>query len=98
MSKHTDKFMRVMNAILLDCDKATLYATQHEMKQLGCVKRMQLKMHLATCELCRTFVKQSKIINDQVGVFQKVDETNLKLHLSGPQKEKIQKIIDAYLK
>jgi len=97
MSKLSDKLMRGMNAIMLDCDKATLYATQNEMKQLGCIKRIQLKIHLATCELCRAFVKQSKIINRQVNVLKAVDEKNLKLHLTGPQKITLQKTIETYL-
>lgn len=86
-----------MNAILLDCDKATLYATQQEMKQLGCIKKIQLKMHLAKCDLCRAFVKQTKIINDQVNTFRTVDNTNFKIHLTDLQKDRLQKAINIYI-
>jgi len=89
--------MRSMNAIMLDCEKATLYATQNELKSLGCIKRMQLKMHMATCVLCRTFVKQSKIIINQTNAYKEIDSTKLKTHLSEIQKDRLNKTINNYL-
>jgi Fe2+ or Zn2+ uptake regulation protein len=97
MNKLKDNVMRAMNAIMLDCEKATLYATQNELNSLGCVKRIQLKMHMATCVLCRTFAKQSKIIIRQTSSYKEIDSTNLKIHLSEIQKDRLNKTIDNYL-
>lgn len=97
MSKIKEYLMKGMSAVMLDCEKATLYATQNEMKQLGCVKKIQLKMHIASCELCRTFVKQSQIITRQINVLKEIDDDNLKEHLTNQQKEKLQETVESYL-
>lgn len=97
MSKLKDTWIKGMNAIMLDCDKATLYAAKNEMNQLGCIKRMQLKMHLASCELCRTFIKQSQIISSQVKALKDIDDSEFKLHLSESQKGRLKLAINEQL-
>lgn len=87
-----------MNMVMLDCDHATYLVTRKEYDKLPCMKRMQLKMHLATCKLCRTFSKQSKIISDQIDAIKEADSVNYDLHLSPPQKKHLQEAIEVNLK
>ena len=86
-----------MSAIMLDCEKATLYATKSEFQSLGCVRRVQLKIHLVTCEFCRSFVQQSKIITKQLHVMKDIDPENLELHLTQKQKEDLRETVESHL-
>ncbi len=97
MSKIKEIIGKGMNAIMLDCEKATMYATRNEVEGLGCIKRIQLKMHLTTCKLCRSFVEQSKIISSEVTSIKEIDESNLKVHLTEQQKEHLQETVESNL-
>ena len=90
--------MKSMNSIMLDCDNATYLVTKQEFDKLSCVKRMQLKMHLASCKFCRVFAQQSKIINKQIEEIRNINESDPEVHLSHEQKEEIQEVIDTTLK
>ncbi len=88
--------IRGMDAIMLSCEEATYLITKSEMTKVGCIKRMQLKMHLAGCELCRRFKIQSDFIDENL-----VNLENLKLNNASPnrelpkeKKEELQKICD----
>ena len=74
--------IRGMDAIMLSCDEATYLITKSEMTKVGCIKRMQLKMHLAGCELCRRFKIQSDFIDSNL-----INIENLKLNNQNPKKE-----------
>lgn len=78
--------MKGMHMIMLDCDQATYLASKSEIVKLGCTQRMQLKMHLFSCKLCKNFVKQSKIIDEQVNKLKAIDDKNLLIHLTEKQK------------
>ena len=95
MNKAKEIMMKGMKAIMLDCDKATFYATKKETEKLGYVKRMQLKMHLVSCKLCRSFVEQSKIISTEINSIKEIDETNLSIHLTTQQKDKLQDTVES---
>lgn len=97
MSKLKEIFAKGMNAIMLDCDQATLYATKNDFKSLSCLQRMQLKMHLASCKFCKNFVEQSKIITNEVNVIKEIDEKNLQIHLTEQQKESLQETVESNL-
>ena len=90
--------MKGMNSIMLDCEHASSLVTKSEFVKLSCIKRMQLKMHLASCKFCRAFADQSKIINSQLEDIKNIDEDNLNEHLTHEQKEEIQETLDATLK
>ena len=90
--------MKGMNSIMLDCEHASSLVTKIEFVKLSCIKRMQLKMHLASCKFCRAFADQSKIINSQLDDIKNIDEDNLNEHLTHEQKEEIQETLDATLK
>lgn len=95
MTSLKDIIGKGMNMVMLDCDKATMYATQNDFKSLGCIKKMQLKMHLASCKLCRSFVEQSKIITNEINSIKVIDESNLTEHLTKEQKENLQETVES---
>lgn len=88
--------MKGMGAIMLDCDKATLYATKYEFHSLSCIKKIQLKMHMASCKFCRSFVKHSKILTEEINSVKEIDGTNLTHHLTEEQKEHLQETVESY--
>lgn len=98
MSKIKELYIKGMNAIMLDCDQAVMYATKKEFKSLNCIHRMQLKMHLAGCKFCKTFVDQSDIITNQLREINVIDENNLKIHLTEKQKEHLAETVESNLK
>lgn len=87
-----------MNAIMLDCDQAIMYATKKEFKSLNCLHRLQLKMHLAGCKFCKSFVEQSDVISKQLNEIKEIDENNLRIHLTEKQKERLTETVESNLK
>ena len=83
-----------MDKIMLNCYHATLLATNDSLEKIGCVKKVQLQMHILGCKLCRSFVKQSKFIDDQLNGNKIIDSEELKMHLSVDQKERIQTVVE----
>lgn len=98
MSKIKELYVKGMNAIMLDCDQAVMYATKKEFKSLNFIHRMQLKMHLAGCKFCKTFVEQSDVISKQLNEIKEIDENNLKIHLTEKQKEHLTETVESNLK
>lgn len=90
--------MRGMDRIMLNCDQATLLATKDSVDKIGCVKRVQLQMHLMGCKFCRTFVKQSEQISEQLNKEKQIDPNEYKLHLTVVQKEMLQTSIKKNIK
>lgn len=90
--------MKGMNSIMLDCEHASSLVTKSEFVKLSCIKRVQLKMHLASCKFCRAFADQSKIITRQLDDIKNIDEDHLKEHLTNKQKEEIQETLETTLK
>jgi len=85
--------MKGMSKIMLDCNKATLLITKGEFEQLGCVNKLKLKMHLASCKFCRNFAEQSKYISTRLNDLKSIDPNKLKLHLTDEQKNRMNKTI-----
>ena len=81
--------------IMLTCEEATFLITKSEVEDLGCIKKMQLKMHLAGCSLCRRFKLQSDIINQSLKHLEHLngDHTH-NYHLPEKKKEELQEIIE----
>mgnify|MGYP001550721005 CR=1 FL=1 len=94
MSKMKDIMMKGMNKVMLDCDHATLLAVRAESEKVGCVKKMQLRMHLMGCKLCRAFVKQNKIISEQVNEMKTIDPANFEVELSPKQVDNLKKVVE----
>lgn len=87
-----------MDKIMLNCDQATLLATKDSFEKIGCVKKFQLQMHLLGCKFCRSFVKQSKFIDEQLKGNKITDHEELNLQLSVNQKERIQSVVEENIK
>lgn len=90
--------VRGMDAVMLSCEEATYLITKSEFAKVGCIKRMQLRMHLAGCELCRRFKIQSEIIDKSLNTLE-----NIKLHqeesfskLSSEKKNEMEELIAKY--
>ncbi len=84
-----------MEKIMLDCDQATYLITKSEFERLGCIQKMQLKMHLAYCKFCRRFAQQNKIISETLNDLKQIDSEHLHIHLSEKQQEKLKKTIES---
>jgi len=55
-----------------------------------------LKMHLMGCKFCRTYSKQSNLINKQMDNMKELDTNNLLLHLTGEQKNRLQQTVEKH--
>lgn len=94
MSKMKKILMKGMNDVMLSCDSATYLITRNEYDKVNCLKRMQLKMHLAGCKYCRRFAEQSKYITAQLNKLKNPETQKLSIFLSDKQKKKINSAIE----
>jgi hypothetical protein len=51
------------SSLLLHCKKATEMVEQNDFVKLSFMQNVQLKFHLAICSACKTYYKQSMVIN-----------------------------------
>jgi hypothetical protein len=98
MSKLKETMVKSMDKIMLNCDQATLLVTKAGVDKIGCVKNIQLRMHLMGCKFCRTFARQSELIADQLNKDKVIDSEKLKVHLSVDQKDRMQSVIETNIK
>jgi len=85
-----------MDKIMLNCEEATFLITKSEIAKISCIKKLQLKMHLAGCSFCRRFKLQSEFINNNLQTLEQMklnQETDFN-KLPKEKKEEIQHIID----
>ena len=94
MSGIKKHIIKGMHKVMLDCDTATLFVTKREYVDLGCIDKMKLSMHLATCKYCRQFAKQSKDISNQIAQINNTELNNLSHQLSDEQKNNIIKEVE----
>jgi len=59
--------MKVLNAIILNCEKASLYIQKNQEGTLDLKGRVQLRLHLMVCKFCRAYEKQSQKLNELIG-------------------------------
>lgn len=71
--------MNILSMLLHSCDKATLLAERAGHNPLGPMESFRLWVHMRICGGCRTFEKQSKILDDclQKRVAAETDTTEL---------------------
>ncbi len=94
MSKMKKILMKGMNNVMLSCDTATYLITRNEFEKIHCLKKMQLKMHLAGCKYCRRFAEHSKYISEQLKKFRDPETQKLSVSLTETQKKKINTAIE----
>jgi len=86
--------IRGMDAVMLNCDEATYLITKSELTQIGCIKRVQLKMHLMGCDLCRRFNLQNDFINENLDQLETHHQTHLSQELPTEKKDELQSIVE----
>jgi len=92
-----EMMIKGMDKIMLDCEQATYLITKSEMEDIGLVKRIQLKMHLAGCKFCKRFKIQSDLIDHSLRTLEHIklheEDKNSALKLRDEKKEELQKVI-----
>ena len=92
-----EMMIKGMDKIMLDCEQATYLITKSEMEDIGLVKKIQLKMHLAGCKFCYRFKIQSDLIDQSLRTLEHIklheEDKNSALKLREEKKEEIRKII-----
>lgn len=58
--------MNEFEKIAYNCRKATLLIEKKQLARLTLRERMELKIHLAGCSVCKLFQQQSVLINKQI--------------------------------
>lgn len=85
--------MNELKKILYNCRKATYLIEKQQIGRITLREKMELKIHLTGCSICKTFQRQSILINHMVKNLFKTDhQTELKL--DDKFKSHLQKRID----
>lgn len=72
--------MNGLKKIIYNCRQATYLIEKKQLTSLSVRERLELKIHLAGCSMCRLFQKQSILINTMVQqLFKSNGQTELKL-------------------
>jgi hypothetical protein len=79
--------------IAYNCRKATLLIEKQQITSITLREKLELKIHLAGCSICKTFMLQSVAINKMVhDLFHSPNRTDLKL--DEQFKEELQEVIN----
>lgn len=60
---------KLMNTLVLSCKEATELVEKREVTALTSRQRLQLKIHLWICSACRSYAKQSHLMNKMLERF-----------------------------
>jgi hypothetical protein len=72
--------MDELTKIAYNCKKATFLIEKQEIGEITLREKLELKIHLAGCKVCRVFQEQSTAINRMVkDLFHHHDAENIKL-------------------
>ncbi|MEA1786739.1 hypothetical protein U1E44_11595 [Arenibacter sp. GZD96] len=79
---------RIMNMLFLSCKQATALVEKKQVTTLSLLERIQLKMHIWMCSACRSYEKQSLLMNSlmQRMVSRSKEELN---HMDEAAKKKV---------
>jgi hypothetical protein len=58
--------MNKLKKVQYNCHKATFLIEKRTMKPLSFFEKLELRIHLAGCSVCRTYQKQSAVIGEMV--------------------------------
>ncbi len=88
--------MNELKKIQYNCRKATYLIEKQLIDRITAREKLELRIHLVTCSICRTFQRQSLVINQMVrSLFDSNNTAALKLDKE--YKKKLQKQIDDLL-
>lgn len=79
----------MMKQLILSCKKATWLISLKEEGKLSFIQRIQLRMHLAVCSMCKLFEKQTLFISKNARHLHEHSHTPL----SSDSKERMSKVI-----
>ena len=69
-----------LKEIVYNCRKATYLIEKRQLGSITLREKLELQIHLAGCSVCKTFLKQSVLINKMVhDLFQSTSVKELKL-------------------
>lgn len=85
---------KLMNLLVLSCQKATLLIEKGHVQPLGFMDRIQLNMHLKICKHCSNYQKQSLLIENVLNANKPKNIPLNNLKLSEQSKIRITKAID----
>lgn len=68
-----------LKKIAYNCKKATFLIEKQQIGKITELEKMELKLHLAGCSICITFMQQSTVINQMAKKLFLVNFTTLKL-------------------
>ena len=84
-----------LKSIAYNCRKATYLIEKQQIGKITMREKLELKIHLAGCSICVTFMKQSKLINQMARNLLSSGPAALKLDES--YKKKLRERIDDHL-
>ena len=84
-----------LKKIAYNCKKATYLIEKQQIAKITLREQLELKIHLAGCSICVTFMQQSAVINQMAHKMFHPDKADLKLE--DDFKMKLQKRIDDQL-
>ncbi|MFC0515774.1 hypothetical protein ACFFGT_16250 [Mucilaginibacter angelicae] len=88
--------MDELTKIAYNCKKATYLIEKQDIGEITLREKLELKIHLAGCKVCRVFQQQSIAINRMVkNIFHHHDAENIKL--DDEFKNELQHLIDEQL-
>jgi hypothetical protein len=89
--------MNRLDKIAYNCKQATFLIEKKQIQSLTFREWLELNIHLAGCSVCRTFQRQSKLINRWVQeIFRAAQQTER--HLDETFKEELQERIEEELR
>ncbi|MBB5438104.1 hypothetical protein HDC92_001779 [Pedobacter sp. AK017] len=89
--------MNELQKIQYNCRKATYLIEKQEIGHITVREKLELKIHLMTCSICKTFQQQSVVINNMVrNLFYLDGQTNMKLdeNFKKELQKRINKLLD----
>ncbi|MDP2388087.1 MAG: hypothetical protein Q8M29_17055 [Bacteroidota bacterium] len=89
---------KLMNLIVLSCQKATLLIEKSHDKPLSFMDKLQLNIHLKICDKCAGYQKQSLIIENALKSNHQSFSNPSDFKLADTSKIRIQKEIEEKLK
>jgi hypothetical protein len=78
-----------MKQLILSCKKATYFISLKEEGRLSFAKKLQLRLHLTVCSLCRLFAKQTTFFSKNAGRLHE----HIPTQLSTDAKERMNRVI-----
>lgn len=72
--------MNELRKIQYNCRKATYLIEKQQIGRITLREKLELKIHLAGCSICKTFQRQSIVINHLVhNLFQSTEQADVRL-------------------